>query len=99
MRSSINQKAAERYRTFLYWKHLLDSELTALRTGERMRMALSRDWSGLSAYVQNGLLIRQYSVALGAAGLLLRYRFPGASRLFETSPAVILKTWSGGGGC
>ena len=99
MRSSINQKAAERYRTFLYWKHLLDSELTALRTGERMRMALSRDWSGLSAYVQNGLLIRQYSVALGAAGLLLRYRFPGASRLFETSAAVILKTWSGGGGC
>jgi len=62
-----------------------------------MRMALSRDWSGLSDYVQNGLLIRQYSIVLGTAGLLLRYRFPGASRLFETSVTVLLKTLSAGG--
>ena len=93
MRLSTNQKA------FLYWKRLLDSELASLRARERMRMALSRDWSGLSAYVQNGLLIRQYSLALGAVGLLLRYRFPGAIRLFETSATLILKTLSSGGGC
>lgn len=96
MRSLINQ-TGECARTFLYWKRVLDSELTALRAGERMRMALSRDWSGLSDYVQNGLLIRQYSIVLGAAGLLLRYRFPGASRLFETSVTVLLKTLSAGG--
>ena len=89
----------ERFQKFLYWKRLLDSELTALRTGERMRMALSRDWSGLSAYVQNGLLVRHYSIVLAAAGLLSRWRFPGAIRLFETSAAVILKTLPPGGGC
>ena len=101
MRSSINQdfRAAERLQKFLYWKRLLDSELIVLRTGERMRMALSRDWSGLAGYVQNGLLLRQYSFALGAVGLLSRWRFPGAIRLFETSAAVILKTLPPGSGC
>jgi hypothetical protein len=101
MRSSINQefRAAERFQKFLYWKRLLDSELMALRAGERMRMALSRDWSGLATYVQSGLLLRRYSIALGAIGLLSRWRFPGAIRLFETSAAVILKTLPPGGGC
>jgi hypothetical protein len=55
-------------------------------------MALSRDWSGLGRYVEDSLLIRQYSIALWTAGLLSLLGFPGAFRLFETSVSMILKT-------
>ena len=72
MRLSICQEAgsARSPRTFAHWKRLFDSELAGVRQQERIRMALSRDWSGLGKYVEDSLLIRQYSIALGAAGLL-----------------------------
>ena len=94
MRLSICQEAgsARSPRTFAHWKRLFESELARVREQERIRMALSRDWSGLGKYVEDSLLIRRYSIALGAAGLLSLLRFPGAFRLFETSVAVILKT-------
>lgn len=94
MRLFICQEAgsARSPRTFAYWKRLFEAELARVRQQERMRMALSRDWSGLGRYVEDSLLIRQYSIALGTAGLLSLLRFPGACRLFETSVAVMLRT-------
>jgi hypothetical protein len=81
-----------RSRTFAHWKRLFDLELTAARERERMRMALSQDWSGLGKYLGESLLITRHSIALDAAALLSRLRWPGAAKLFETSVAVILQT-------
>jgi hypothetical protein len=46
----------------------------------------------LGKYVENGLVLTRHSIALDIAGLLSRWRFPGAFRLFEMSVAVILET-------
>ena len=78
--------------TFGYWKRLFDRELATTRKQDRLRMALSQDWSDLGKYFGESLLILRHSIALDAAGLLCRLRCPGALRLFEPSVAVILRT-------
>jgi hypothetical protein len=79
-------------RPFAHWKQQFYVELAKIREYERMRMALSRDWSGLGKYLEEGLLIGRHSIALDAAGILSRLRCSGALRLFESSVAVILQT-------
>lgn len=68
--------------TFGYWKRLFDRELAAARKQERLRMALSQDWSDLGKYVREGLMIAPHRILLDTAGLLLHLRFPGAHALF-----------------
>lgn len=94
MRLSLHEEtgSARRPGTFVHWKRLFAAELAAVREQERLRMALSRDWSGLGRYVEDSLLITRHSIVLNTAGLLSHWRFPVASRLFETSVAVILET-------
>ena len=94
MRLSVQQQAgsARDCRTFAHWKRRFDVELASARERERMRMALSQDWSGLGKYFRESLLILRHSIALDAAALLCRLRCPGALRLFERSVAVILQT-------
>jgi hypothetical protein len=93
MRLSLREEARSgRLRTFVHWKRLFDAELAKAREEERMRMALSQDWSGLGNYVADGLIITRHSIALDIAGLLSHLRFPGAFRLFEISVAVIFET-------
>jgi hypothetical protein len=102
MRLSLQQQAgsAPHSRTFAHWKRQFDVELASARERERMRMALSQDWSGLGEYFRESLLILRHSIALDAAGLLCRLRCPGALRLFEPSVAVILQTvFQCGAGC
>lgn len=79
-------------RTFSYWKRLFDLELARARGQQRVRMALSGDWSGLGNHIEESLLIKRYSIVLDVAGLLSRLRWPGSSKLFETSVAIILQT-------
>jgi hypothetical protein len=94
MRLSLHQQAgsARDSRAFVHWKRLFDAELAGVREQERIRMALSRDWSDLGKYVEDNLLILRHSIALDTAGLLSRWWFAGAFLLFETSVAVILQT-------
>lgn len=93
MRLSLYAEAgsAPHSRTFAHWKRLFDAELARAREYERMRMALSRDWSGLGKYLGESLLILRHSIALDAAGILSRLRRPAALASFERSVAVILQ--------
>jgi hypothetical protein len=79
-------------RTFSHWKRLFYMELANTREYERMRMALSQDWSGLDKYLGESLLILRHSIALDAVGILSLLRCPAALGLFESSVAVLLQT-------
>ncbi len=94
MRLSLDPQSgsAPHLRTFAHWKRLFDVELARAREYQRMRMALSQDWSGLDKYLGEGLLILRHSIALDAAGILSRLQCPTALGLFESSLAVILQT-------
>jgi hypothetical protein len=94
MRLSLHPPAgsAPHARTFAHWKRLFDVELARAREYERVRMALSQDWSGLDRYLGESLLILRHSIALDAAGILSLLRCPAALALFESSVAVILQT-------
>jgi hypothetical protein len=94
MRLSLHPQAgsAPHSRTFAHWKRLFDVELARAREYDRMRMALSQDWSGLGKYLGESFLILRHSLALDAAGVLSRLRCPAALGLFNPSVAVILQT-------
>jgi hypothetical protein len=94
MRLSLDPQAGSppHSRSFAHWKRLFDVELARAREYERMRMALSQDWSGLDKYLGESLLILRHSIGLDAAGVLSRLRCPAALGLFDLSVAVILQT-------
>jgi hypothetical protein len=94
MRLSLDPQAgsAPHSRTFAHWKGLFDVELARAREYERMRMALSQDWSGLDKYLGESLLILRHSIALEAAVILSLLRCQAALGLFESSVSVILQT-------
>jgi hypothetical protein len=94
MRLSLHPQAGSvpHSRTFAHWKRLFDVELARTREYERMRMALSQDWSGLGKYLGESLLILRHSIALDAVGILSLLRCPPALGLFESSVAVLLQT-------
>lgn len=81
------QPALRRERLAMYrrYRELFEIELAFARKLRRSTMALSRDWSGLGDYTVEMVNVARYKGMLSAAGVLFRWRIPGALDLCDAA--------------
>lgn len=82
---------------YRHWKRLFRREISKARRQQRLRMAHSRDWSGLGEYVRTSALIVRQQLMLDLAGLLAGLRIGKGCRLFERAVSAILQATYGPG--
>jgi hypothetical protein len=72
-------------------KRLFRMEISNARRQERLRMAQSRDWSGLGEYVRASTFITCHQVLLDTSGVFAILSIPKGRALFERATAAILR--------
>ena len=70
----------------------LKNEIPRFRQEWRRRMAFSRDWSDLEAYVKDSFTLARCRVLFDLARVLIVLRLPGASYVERCAERVMLRT-------